>query len=472
MRDIGTALIWAALIPLTFWSAHIGALLWTWTALIAPNELLYGFMHSMPLNKLATALTIFALALNREWKDLYFDSTQAILLALTLSATVSAVMAIGPEAALLPGNAHLYERFLKVLALAFIICAVMGSRWRVHAVVLTVCIAFGFNMVTDGLKFLVTAGAHRVVGKTSVGDNNQLALAFLVTLPLILYTVRHSAVRATKLAFGALLVIGVIAVIGTFSRGGFIGLLFLALWLVAGSRHKIISFMLVAAAAGVLYSIIPESYFQRVDTINSAEQDQSFMDRVIAWKISALIALDRPFTGGGFWAVQLPEVWNHYRLELDTLDIVKTPPPGTEARAAHSIYFEMLGDQGFLGLGLFLLLIAHSLFRCRQIRLASRGDASKAWAGDLAAMLQISLIVYCVSGALVSMARFEAIYVLIAVVSRLNRIVRIEASAAQAAPNPAEPSRRSRRPAVPRPVLASQGTSRGWRGRTASLPRT
>ena len=464
MRDFAAALTWATLIPLSFWSAHIGVILWVWTALLAPNEMLFGFMHAMPLNKVATAVTITALVLNREFKSFYLDGALTILALLAASATLSALMAIGPEDALFPGNAHLYERFVKVLALAFLVAGVMDSRWRVNAVVVTICIAFGFNMVTDGLKFLATAGAHRVVGKTSVGDNNQLALAFLMTLPLVLHVMRYSAVRLTRIAFGALLAIGVIAVIGTFSRGGFIGLVVMALWLVAMSKRKVGGLLLVLAAACALYALAPDSYFARVDTINTADQDQSFMERVVAWKMSTLIALDRPFVGGGFWAVQQADVHAQYLPGLDALDFIKTPPPDAGARAAHSIYFEMLGDQGFMGLGLFLLLIGFSMVLCRRIKRAARQDPSKAWAGDLAAMLQVSLTVFCISGALVSMARFEALYILLALISRLHRIVLVEAQTIQVVKAQAE------REPWPRPESAfaiPPAGSRGWRHRAA-----
>lgn len=462
MRDIPLLLTWAALVPISLWSAHLGVILWIWCSLIAPNELVFGFMSAVPYAKLTAALTFLALIINREWRFFYFDGTMAIFVGLALLAIIANAIALSP------GHEHLLDRYLKVLTLGVVVAGVMASRWRMHAVIVVICIAFGFNMVTDGLKFLVSGGAHKVTGRSSVGDNNQLAVAFLITLPLIYYLCRHSAWRLMRIGFGLLLAAGLVAVIGTFSRGGFVGLIVFALWMTAKSSRKVLSLTMLAVVAGGLYAIVPSSYFDRVDTINTAEHDSSFMARVVAWKISMLIALDRPFTGGGFYAVQLPDVWNHYISQLGKLDFVTTPEPPEAPLAAHSIYFEMLGDFGFTGLGLFLLLLGRSYLLLARVRRRAQEDPAKAWANDLAGMLQVSLIVFCTAGAALSMAKFEALYVVFALVSRLNRHICVEAvrpaEAAAVVPGPGAPTASQ----ALRPAMGGEG----WRNRTVRTVRT
>ena len=157
------------------------------------------------------------------------------------------------------------------------------------------------------------------------------------------------------------------------------------------------------------------------------------MGRVVAWKMSWLIAMDRPFFGGGMHAVQNLLVWSTYRPLLPSLDFIVTPPADVVPHAAHSIYFEVLGDTGFVGLFLFLGALASALYNCSWIYRQARGHADLVWAQDLSRMIQISLVIYLVTGAALSMGYFELIYIVLALTSRCRRTVAL-ALAARTAP--------------------------------------
>ena len=210
----------------------------------------------------------------------------------------------------------------------------------------------------------------------------------------------------------------------TFSRGGFVGMLLLGAFYIKNSRNKLASLGLVALAGVLIYTLAPDSWFDRLNTIKEAGDDGSFMGRVVAWKISWLIAMDHPLFGGGPHAVQHLLVWNTYKPLLPLLDFIATPPPDSTPHAAHSIYFELLGDIGFVGLGIFLACVGVAIWNCRCIIRQTRNHPSLAWAADLARLSQISLVVYLVTGAALSMGYFELFYVMVAMLSRCRRIVR------------------------------------------------
>lgn len=421
MRDAAFFLVWIVLFPITFWSPHVGVILWIWTALISPGELFYGFMAGVPYNKMIAIATVLTLMVSQERKRFYVDGTVVLLGLLAVVATVSALTPI----AFSDEGWFLYEKMLKILVLVFVISGVMWSRYRLHATILAICLAFGFDGLVEGLKFVASGGGHRIVGKASIGDNNHWSLAVLMTMPLLFYAYKMSSWKFAKPAFMFVLVFCVAMVIGSFSRGAFVGLIVFALMFLKNSRRKFVSLILLGIGAVVVYSLAPDSWFNRVDTINTAAagEDSSFMGRLIAWKISTLIALDHPLFGGGFHAVQRYSVWMYYRDFIGTLDFIPTSPPGEWARAAHSIYFEVLGDLGFVGLALFLLLIATALRNARLLRRYARRDPRQQWAADLGSMLQISIVIYCVTGAAVSMGYFETFYVLVIVLSRTRRTV-------------------------------------------------
>jgi len=91
--------------------------------------------------------------------------------------------------------------------------------------------------------------------------------------------------------------------------------------------------------------------------------------------------------------------------------------------AAHSIWFEVLGDLGFLGFALFLIILGTAFLKCRTIVRRTRNHPGLAWARDLAQMLQISLIIYITTGSALSLGYLEMYYILIALISRLSRTV-------------------------------------------------
>ena len=134
------------------------------------------------------------------------------------------------------------------------------------------------------------------------------------------------------------------------------------------------------------------------------------MGRVASWKMHTIVALNRPLTGGGFSSLEDRGVYQQFVGQFGSLDFIPSTPP-VGVLAAHSIYFEVLGDTGFIGLFLFLALLMAWFVNVRQIKRTARGSPSLAWAGDLATALERSLVVYGISGAALSAAYFENVYI-------------------------------------------------------------
>ena len=80
-----------------------------------------------------------------------------------------------------------------------------------------------------------------------------------------------------------------------------------------------------------------------MDTIATYDQDSSAMGRINAWWMAWNLASSQ-FVCGGY------EIYN------PTIFSMYAPNP-FDVHAAHSIYFQILGEQGFIGLFLYLSLI-------------------------------------------------------------------------------------------------------------------
>jgi putative inorganic carbon (hco3(-)) transporter len=230
--------------------------------------------------------------------------------------------------------------------------------------------------------------------------------------------------------------LNVLGVVGTWSRGGFIGLAVLGIGMVVLTKRKIRSLAIVGSVAFVVMGVASQAYFDRLSTIEGAEGDSSFMGRVFVWRISLVIAQDHPIFGVGFHGVQDPGIFHYYATKVEIPEEYKNNLP--IAKAAHSIYFEVLGDLGFVGLGLFLALIALSFYNVGRAARFAKGKPDLQWIYELAHMLRLTLIAYCVSGAGVSMGYFEFFYVNITVIAIVRRFcTEMQAESAGVAVKPA-----------------------------------
>jgi probable O-glycosylation ligase (exosortase A-associated) len=130
--------------------------------------------------------------------------------------------------------------------------------------------------------------------------------------------------------------------------------------------------------------------------------DTSALARLQAWSVATNIALTYPL-GAGYTVDAMPFAeWIRYS-DIEHPGLFKV-------QAAHSIYFQMLGDHGFPGLALFLAMIAASYLTLTRVRLTVKGQGQHAWLGHYARALQIGLVGYLVSGAFVSMGSFDLLY--------------------------------------------------------------
>lgn len=429
MRDFALLAGILAMIPFAFGRPHIGALLWCWTAFLVPNSYMYGFARPIHFNFIVVILTLIFWVLSKEPVRVPWNRTTVLLLMFAVFGTMSAVFAIGPEDL----EWVEWNKFYKLIFFAVVVVALFNTRSRIYALLFAIFLSVGFHGIVEGLKFILSGGGHHIwgPGDSILGDNNHFALAILCLLPLAFYLFRQTTHPWVKLALLGSTTILFFTVVGTFSRGGLIGLGAITAWAFLRSPRKLRFMAIAVPVALMLFSFAPDRWFSRMDTIATADQDESFMGRVIAWKQSTLIALDNPILGGGFHAVQDFTTWTTYRLtRFRDLDFIATADPDpNHPHAAHSIYFQVLGDLGFVGLILFAAIgitaWKNTSFIVRQTK--SRPDL--AWAGHLAQNSQYSLIAYFVSGAALSMAYFEMIYVLFAILASLRSIVERELAA-------------------------------------------
>lgn len=424
MRDLLYYGAWLFLLPMCFIATHTSLLIWIWVALVPPAEMIYGtFFPALAFNKIVAAGAMFALIVTQDRKDFYRDAIITLIALFSIQVTASYFAAQYSY----PINDIQYDKFWKEIVLFVLITGVMHNRHRLHQSILVICISLGFLMVKEGLIFLLTAGGHQISGTGSLGDNNGVALALLMAIPMVLYCAKYTAEHWVRVGMYVTACLGVVTVVATYSRGGFVGLLAMGLMLLKNSKYKVRAILALAVLGVIIYASLPEDYIDRISTIRQASSDGSFEIRLLSWKINYMLALDHPFLGVGPYGSL---IWENWTSELGKAVTWLFPSPLImKTFVAHSIYFQVLGDTGFIGLFIFLALLGTALLKTVQTQRIAKRDPTLEWAGDLARATQISLVVYLVAGAALSLVYFELIYIVLAIVSRTHRTAKQLATA-------------------------------------------
>lgn len=420
-------------VPMAFVNGFVAFLLWVYTTLLSPHVYLYGFMVEFRFVFVFAVLAFGALALGRvkDKGSFIVDKTTVLMVLFIVHTLVSALLSISSN----PIVPIRLENFVKGMALALVVSTYVNSRWRLHLVVLAVVAGLGFHGAVDGLKMVASAGGHMIHGipNSTLSDNNLYALGIVMLLPLILYLAKYSV--NTFVRWGALGLFGlcVMTVLGSNSRGGFLALAVLGIWYWVTSPRKLLSTLLVCIVAVGVVQFAPERWFDRIETIKDADQDDSFLGRVAAWKISVNIANDHPVFGAGFDATQVQSIWNQYKYTPNFINI--DIPETISFKAAHSNYFQVLGDSGYVGFVLFMGMMSAAFITRWNIKtLAKRLPGDHTWAVDLSTAITLSLVAFMAGGAGVSLAYFELTYLQIVLLSVIRRLLQEQSLIKSVAP--------------------------------------
>lgn len=420
MRDLMFAMAMLAAFPLAVMRPLNAYLIWGWTSLLIPTGFFFGFMANARVNLVFAGLTLLLVLLRRiEWSDYRFNRVVWIYLIFLLHATVAWATGYSGN----PDNARYYDLLLKSMMFCLLMPLFIQNRLQMHVFLVVMVLGLGLHGIIEGGKTVLSGGAHNMFGPrgSMIYDRNHLSTALAVLLPITYYLYLYSAHRFVRLGFLLVFVLITLAIMGGGSRGGFLALAIVGFWLILTTRHKWRTLLIVLLLGLLLFEFAPESVKARLSTIQEASEDESFMGRVIAWKISAAMALEHPIFGGGFHAVQVQHVWDSFKSAPSLLDFLDIPVPDMRAKAAHSIYFEVMGDLGFLGLFIFLGILLQGIqSRFAIKRMVGKLGGEYVWARDMADMLMLAIIAYMAGGAGVSLAYLEAIYMVVMLMGVLH----------------------------------------------------
>jgi putative inorganic carbon (HCO3(-)) transporter len=167
---------------------------------------------------------------------------------------------------------------------------------------------------------------------------------------------------------------------------------------------------LIVSVAFPALAFMPQSFYDRLNTFYSLRNDLSYQGRLTAWQVGYDVAVDRFPMGAGFQGPEQDGLYHTYF-------------PDEPSRAAHSIYFQVLGEHGFVGLAMYIVILLMAFAHTRKIRKLTRQHPELSWAHNLATMIQLSLLAFCSGGAALSDAYYDLFWIWLGLLPALKSVV-------------------------------------------------
>ncbi|MCB1771459.1 MAG: putative O-glycosylation ligase, exosortase A system-associated [Candidatus Competibacteraceae bacterium] len=371
----------------------IGVMLWTWISIMNPHRYTWGFAATAPVAAIAAASTLAGLLMTKERQSPFKGAPIWWLTAFVIWMTISWLAGVDPA-----GDYQLWDRSFKIFIMIFVTLALLNNKYHILAFTAVTVSSLAILGAKGGLFTVITGGSYRVWGppESFVEGNNEFALALIMTIPLLHFFQLQVQHKWGRHGLSAVMLLCTAAALGSHSRGALLALIAMGAMFWWRSQRKGAMGILIVVAVLSLVPMMPEEWFSRMETIETYQEDASAMGRINAWIVAWEVAKTH-FFGGGM-SYQHPEFFFAY----GTYE--------TKARAAHSIYFEILGNHGFVGLGLFLCLWFSTYYTAEWLRKYTRDIPEAKWAGDLGAMVQVGLVGYATGGAFLSLAYFDLPY--------------------------------------------------------------
>ncbi len=419
MRDLIFVAYIALIMLMAFKRPFLFTLIYAYVDIVSPQRLSYFLLNSIPLSLILFILAFLGFVLGDDKKDVRISPRWVLLIVLLGYCGYTTTVAAEPVAAL-----EKWSWVWKALVFAAFLPLTLRTKLRIEALVLTMVLCASALIVTGGIK--TAAGGSGYGSLVILIDDNSglfegsiISTVAITIIPLILWLAKHGTIikpdwkvslYAAALIFACLLI-----PVGTQARTGVVCIGVLGILLLRYARYRMLYLGAVALVGLAVMPFLPSSFTDRADTIKNYEADESASTRIAVWAWTWEYVKENPM-GGGF------DVYRQNRIRYD---IAQKDTPGQtqivdgpavtevvdEGRAFHSSYFEMLGEQGFPGLIIWLIIQVGGVWRMEVLTrmYRKRGRPDETWVAPLATALQNSQIIYLVGSLFVGIA-FQAFF--------------------------------------------------------------
>jgi probable O-glycosylation ligase (exosortase A-associated) len=419
VHDIPFLVFLAALFGFGFYRPFLFVLAYAYIDIVSPQRLTYVLLNSVPVSLMAVAFAVGGWLVADDKKDLRVAPRQILILVLLAYCFYTTKNADFPLEAL-----DKWDWVWKALAFAFFLPFTLRTRLRIEALMLFMCLSAASIIIVGGIKTLGSGGGYgelnlMITNNSGLYEGSTISTVAICIIPLILWFTRHGTLFApdwkVKIFCYSLVFACLLIPVGTSTRTGLLCIGLLALLMFRDAKRKMVYVGAAVTLAVVAVPFLPQAFMERMGTIKTYQGDSSASTRVAVWQWTMDYVKTHPM-GGGF------EAYRQNRIRYEKVNVEKSGGQATvernietdSARAYHSAYFEMLGEQGYPGLAIWLLINMGGIFRMEVLRRRYRkAEPDEAWIAPLASALQSANIIYLLGAVFIAIAFQPFVYMLI-----------------------------------------------------------
>lgn len=397
-------------LPICFFRPFYGILVWTILAFLNPQAYTWAYgQHQMAL-LVAVPTLIGVVCFSRGWVSRLGSVEVLMIGVLWIWFTITSMVSVNTPMFVhhAPDTWMRWEQVSKILLMAAMVTAVIHSFRQLRILLLTIGGCFAVFIV-KALPFLIlTNGDFRLYGPSGsmIADNNDFGLALNMTLPLYLFLAQTESKRWMRIIMAILTLLTIPAIFFTYSRGALVGLVAMAVMLVLRSPKRVLLIPTICLGIAIALLLAPSKWRARMDPTQGL--DESAESRINSWTFSWNLASDYPITGGGF------ETFSRQMFD-------RYAPHAVDVHGPHSIYFGLLGEHGFPGLFLYLVLVYCSWRSASRVAKQARLNQDHT-ALCYANMFRFSIVGFLASGTFLGRAYFDYFFTIVACIAALKRL--------------------------------------------------
>jgi O-antigen ligase len=438
MLDLALTAFVLAFLALGVRRPFVWVLAYIYVDILAPQKISWALLASLPVSLIVFVAAFGGWLLIDDKRLSRFTFRQGVIVLLLAYCGYTTATADFPVEA-----AEKWAWVWKALVFAVFLPLTLWSRLRIEAAALVMVLTVGAIVIAGGIKTALGGGGYGglylfVNDNTGIYESSIISCAAIAILPLVIWLMKHGTVFPPDWrvrTFGAALIFACMLMpVGTQARTGLICIAAFCALALRTAKRRVLYGGLMAAAALMAVPFLPQSFTERMSTIENHQADQSASTRIAVWRWTFDYVKDHPL-GGGFEAYLANEI--RYERAVTTGEgnnvAVEYHKVIDKGRAYHSSYFEMLGEQGWPGFVLWVWLHALGLYQMERIRRRwrDRTEPDAQWQAPLANALQQAQAVYLVGSLFVGIAFQPFMFMLIGLQCALwSYVRRIERGAA------------------------------------------
>lgn len=398
LRSLWLLFVYVSFLGLSCSAPFVATLGYVWVDTFQPQSVAYIVLNQLPVAMImGIAALLGYLALDRRSPPPMTLQT-GLQISMVIWICCTTLWAQAPEAAW-----QKWDWAFKTVAFATFIPYVIRSRVQIEAFAQTYVLSLAANFIPYGIKVMISGGGYGVNlglqgGNSGLAEGGLLSTACLMAVPLAMFLASHSQLipkmKLLPVAYWGVAVLAIATALGTYERSAIVGLGMLGVYMWVRSKHKL-GFGIVLAIGLCIILYVGVGALNSRAAIGDYQSDNSTYVRILVWRWTLEFTATHPF-GGGFVSYLI----NH----IEVPENGSVPAHIEFGRAFHSSYFEVLGEHGYPGIVMFLLLVGSTFVMLRRIGKKARPYPELQWVTALSDALQSGLAVFLSCGAFVGLA--------------------------------------------------------------------